>query len=196
MFVPHCNQKPYVPSGSIRELFTFATRKDMAYVIIGCLAKAGYGTLAILILLVFANFFSPTTDFFQQGILLFWKMCCFAGGAFVLEGLDTYCIEVAKHRQVAEWRKAYVKAILRQDVGWYDISNPQELAGKMGEAIVKIEKGLSVATSNIFLCCGQFVAGCVLGIYYKWDVALIALGVALITFVPAMITQMRAVATK
>ena len=41
------------------------------------------------------------------------------GILFAQGGAQIACV-VAKERQIAEWKKEYLKAILRQDVGWYD----------------------------------------------------------------------------
>merc|ERR1719502_381482 len=44
--------------------------------------------------------------------------------------------------QMRKYKIAYLKAVLRQDVGWYDISNPEELSTVFAEAMGKIQKGL------------------------------------------------------
>ncbi|KAL1496848.1 hypothetical protein AB1Y20_014434 [Prymnesium parvum] len=177
---------------SLSALFTYATPADKACIAVGCACKAGYGAVAVAMLLVFGDIFNPSADLFNSGVVAFWHMSFFGVAAFALEMTDTWLVEKAKHRQVAEWKKAYVKSILRQDVGWYDVNNPEELSSRMGEAIVKIGKGLSVATSNLFMCFGQLVAGCVLGLNESWDVAMVALLVA----APASLLQMRAISLK
>ncbi|KAL1522400.1 hypothetical protein AB1Y20_017390 [Prymnesium parvum] len=187
---------PDVRSAPLRALLTFASPLDCLYLAIGCLCKAAYGALAVVMLLVIGDVFRSAANLFDTGKTVFWQLALFGLGAFLLESADTWLIEKAKHRQIAEWKKAYVKSILRQDVGWYDINHPQELSSRMGEAIVKIEKGLSVATSNIFMCAGQFVAGCVLGLIKSWDVALVSLAIALCTYMPAMLAQMRTISIK
>ena len=105
----------------------------------------------------------------------------------LFEGVGTTCIELSKNRQVAKWKKGYIKSILRQDVGWYDINKPQELSTRMGESLVHIESGLGIGTAGLFCAgLGQFVLSTGIGIYYKWDLALVALGVAAFTYIPAM----------
>ena len=71
----------------------------------------------------------------------------------LFEGVGTMCIELSKNRQVAKWKKGYIKGILRQDVGWYDVNKPQELSTRMGESLVHIESGLSIGTAGLF-CAG------------------------------------------
>jgi ATP-binding cassette subfamily B (MDR/TAP) protein 1 len=67
----------------------------------------------------------------------------------LFEGIGTTCIEWSKNRQVAKWKKGYIKGILRQDVGWYDTNKPQELSTRMGESLVLIEKGLGSGTMGL-----------------------------------------------
>ena len=50
--------------------------------------------------------------------------------------------ETIQKTQMARYRFSYMKAIIRQDIGWYDVSNPQELSTQFGEAMSTIEKGL------------------------------------------------------
>ena len=105
----------------------------------------------------------------------------------LFEGIGTTCIEWSKNRQVAKWKKGYIKGILRQDVGWYDTNKPQELSTRMGESLVHIESGLGIGTAGLFCVgLGQFVLSTGIGIYYKWDLALVALGVASFTYIPSM----------
>ena len=131
-------------SGDVKNLLHFATRTDIFLIVVGSICKAAYGVLGVAILIIFADFFDATgRDPMEVGRSIFYQFLLFGGMAFVLEATDTIFYEVAKHRMMAEWKKEYVMSILRQDVGWYDVNRPQELATRMGEAIVKIEKGLS-----------------------------------------------------
>ena len=41
-----------------------------------------------------------------------------------------------------KYKREYLRAILRQDVAWYDTSNPEELSTVFAEAMVKVQKGL------------------------------------------------------
>ena len=38
-------------------------------------------------------------------------------------------------RQTKRWRAAFLEAILRQDIGWFDVSNPSELTSRIGECV-------------------------------------------------------------
>ena len=42
---------------------------------------------------------------------------------------------------MVQYKRAYLKAVLRQDVGWYDVSHPEELTTQFAGAMVKVQKG-------------------------------------------------------
>ena len=44
-----------------------------------------------------------------------------------------------RHKMMTKWKTAYVRAVLRQDIGWYDMHQGQKLAGQMGEAMIHID---------------------------------------------------------
>ena len=97
----------------------------------------------ILMLVVMSDFFDAGCGIDGLGSkgLELWKRMLLVGlGVGGCQGFSTLCLEMAKHRQIAKWKKEYLKSILRQDVGWYDVNRPQELSTRMGDAMVQIEK--------------------------------------------------------
>jgi len=52
-------------------------------------------------------------------------------------------------RQTKRWRAAFLEAVLRQDIGWFDVSSPSELTSRIGEASSRVEVGLGKKTSEI-----------------------------------------------
>ena len=65
---------------------------------------------------------------------------------FIAAGLTEYVVASI----MSGYKQAYLKAVLRQDVGWYDVSNPEELSVQFSDATVKVQKGLK-QTRMIFL---------------------------------------------
>jgi len=99
------------------------------------------------------------------------------GILFAQGGAQIACV-VAKERQIAEWKKEYLKAILRQDVGWYDCNNPQELSTRMGESIVLIEKALAPGTFFACNALGMGIAGTIIAFVYLWDLTLVVMALS------------------
>ena len=68
------------------------------------------------------------------------------GGMFVVFAFASISALYTRHKMMAKWRVEFVKAVLRQDIGWYDVNQAQQLAGRMGESMVHIDKAFSVTT--------------------------------------------------
>ena len=43
---------------------------------------------------------------------------------------------------MARYKKRYLHAILRQEIGWFDTSTPEELCTRFGAAMLAVEEGV------------------------------------------------------
>eukprot|EP00320_Phaeocystis_rex_P000386 CAMPEP_0119072242 /NCGR_PEP_ID=MMETSP1178-20130426/58239_1 /TAXON_ID=33656 /ORGANISM="unid sp, Strain CCMP2000" /LENGTH=521 /DNA_ID=CAMNT_0007054235 /DNA_START=64 /DNA_END=1626 /DNA_ORIENTATION=+ len=174
--------------GKLASLYYYADSTDYALISTGCFFKLAFGATQGFVIVIFGDFFDvPTNKFEEMGLYFLQMMCLLGAVSAALEGIGTACIELSKNRQIAKWKKGYIRGILRQDVGWYDVNRPQELSSRMGESLVHIESGLSINTAGLFCAgFGQFVTSTGIGIYYRWDLALVALATACVTYIPAM----------
>ena len=93
----------------------------------------------------------------------FWAMT-----ALYMAAMDT-----AKARQVAKLKKAYLRAIVRQDVAWFDLNSPQMLASKMSESMLAIEEGISNKFIQLFENLGSGLGCLVLAMLHAPDVTLV-----------------------
>ena len=60
-------------------------------------------------------------------------MFILAGCMGVCGYVGASCISWSKERIVARFKLRFVRALVRQEVGWYEVSaNPQELPAQMG----------------------------------------------------------------
>ena len=82
---------------------------------------------------------------------------------------------VSASRMKRAWQKAVVKSILRQNVGWYDVSKPQELAGKQAEAVTNIHTALGPQVFMAFNGLGLAAAGFYIGFWRAPQVSAIVL---------------------
>ena len=90
--------------------------------------------------------------------------------------------ETLQKNQIARYRTNYMKAIIRQDVGWFDISNPQELSTAFGETISTLEKGLGFPVWGILaMWGGTALSSLILAFVYQPAVAGLEMA-----FVPAV----------
>ena len=116
----------------------------------------------------------------EKNLKVIYNVLCVGGGSLVTKLFATILVGTHKARAAAEWRKAYMRAILLQDVGWYDISNSQTLSTAFGEALTNVEAGLgSQVWGQGPFNIGNIVAGFAIGLSSEWATAALA-----IVFVP------------
>ena len=77
------------------------------------------------------------------------------------------CFSIAGARMGAAWRKAYMDAILKQDVGWYDVNQPNELPTKISEKTRLVEEGVSSKLGEGTRFIAQAVGGVLTGFVYN-----------------------------
>jgi ATP-binding cassette subfamily B (MDR/TAP) protein 1 len=103
------------------------------------------------------------------------KMALLGAVNFVAAYLGSVGFKSSGLRQAAQWRKTYLKAILRQDVGWFDVSNPSELSTLVASETALIEECVSSKLSMGVRAIAQGISGIAVGFYFSWDVALVSL---------------------
>ena len=63
-------------------------------------------------------------------------------GIFVAGWLMYGCWMIAGERQAIACRKAYLRALLRQEIGWFDLANQTELASKFASDTITFQYGI------------------------------------------------------
>ena len=96
---------------------------------------------------------------------------CLWASSFIYNAMTDW----SRERMLVKWKCLYLKAIVRQDVGWYDTNNPTELAPRIGEATKLIEEGMGGKAMIFFEWVGMGISGLVLCFYYNWAVGLVVL---------------------
>jgi ABC-type multidrug transport system fused ATPase/permease subunit len=124
------------------------------------LSPGGSGSVA-------ENLQSPITNF------LYLACGCFGSGF-----IATFCWRATGERQAAIYRKHYLKAIMRQDVGWHDARATTGLASTFAEATQLVETGLGTKLSEGLRFVGQFLGGVGVAFYFQWDLALVLLAIS------------------
>ncbi|XP_078091179.1 ATP-dependent translocase ABCB1 [Mustelus asterias] len=94
---------------------------------------------------------------------------------------------LAAARQTKKIRKAFFHAILRQEIGWYDVSEIGELNTRLTDDILKISEGIGDKIGLLLQSLASFVAGFVVGFVNGWKLALVILAVSPVLGVSAAI---------
>jgi ABC-type multidrug transport system fused ATPase/permease subunit len=83
------------------------------------------------------------------------------------------CWVTAGENQTKRIRELYFKAILRQEVGWFDKNDTGALTTQMTANISMIQDGLSDKVGLMIQFSAAFVAGFVVGFIKGWELALV-----------------------
>ena len=83
-------------------------------------------------------------------------------GLFITTWLANCIPMYAAERQTRRIRSAYMKAMLRQDMAWYDTHRPGEIATRMAEESLAVQEGLGEKPMQALTFVSTFVAGLVI----------------------------------
>ena len=109
---------------AFKNLFFFATPRDITMVWLSAICFFATGVLSAAMNIIMGNGFSPpdtldaTPHYADAGRDIFLKLCVLGAVLCVTMMGGVFLAMFPKHRQLTKWKIAYVKAILRQDIGW------------------------------------------------------------------------------
>jgi len=78
-------------------------------------------------------------------------------------------------RQSQKFRERYVKAILSQEIGWFDTIGAAELSTKVADLTGKVQDGMTRKVGDLIQYFGQFCAAFVVGLYLCWQLTVVLL---------------------
>eukprot|EP00966_Prymnesium_polylepis_P051361 1188633-Prymnesium_polylepis.1 len=187
-------------SSSLRSLYYFATPTDVVLIVCSCLSFAACGGLQSSLQLIIGEALASDPEG-EQGEITFEPAGRRAFDTFLYVGIAvgltmaiaTITAQIPKFNQLSRWKVEFLKAIMRQEVSWYDLNKPQELAGRMGEVMLKIERAHAVTTYLAFMPLGQFIGGIAIAMWKSWTIGLLSMAMAVVLVVPAAFIQMRTI---
>ncbi|EQC42695.1 hypothetical protein SDRG_00422 [Saprolegnia diclina VS20] len=174
------------PMVSFAKLFSFADTTDKVLLALGTLSSMVLGVAQPLQIVFFGNVvnaFNPTSatgaDAFRDSINRTVIQFAIMGAVVLVTGATQIaCWNIAAARQTKRLRHAYATAILRQEVGWFDVNEPMQLATRVADTTLIIQEGMGrkVADAINFMTMG--LTGIVVGFVYGWDLTLVLLALS------------------
>jgi ATP-binding cassette, subfamily B (MDR/TAP), member 1 len=127
---------------SISDAFYFATPTDYVYAFFGSLGAFLVGCS----IPIFNVIFGEMLDNLNQGENELQKsvnqvamiFAIMAGGALLIGTLQVYCWSTFGERQTQRMREAYVKSLLSQEIGWFDVNGAAEQSTKVADLCGKV----------------------------------------------------------
>ena len=154
-------EKEKVETVGLVELFKFSDSLDKIFIVLGVVNAIICGAVFPLMFYifgdltdVFSQFDNPLTQMsdkeLMSGVLdIVWKMCSIGGAMWVSHYVFVACLNYAAERQVLRIRKEFFRAVLRQDLAWYDTTTTGEFATRMTEDLNKMQVSQNVLSYSV-----------------------------------------------
>uniref|UniRef100_A0A286XSX1 ATP binding cassette subfamily B member 1 n=1 Tax=Cavia porcellus TaxID=10141 RepID=A0A286XSX1_CAVPO len=175
--------------------FRYASRLDRLYMVLGTLAAVIHGTALPLMMLVFGDMtdsFSNAGSSISSNITNQSKFVCCADfignvyayyytgiGAGVLIAayiqVSFWCL--AAGRQIHKIRTQFFHAIMKQEIGWFDVHDAGELNTRLTDDVSKINEGIGDKIGMLIQSLATFLAGFIVGFTRSWKLTLVVLAV-------------------
>jgi ATP-binding cassette subfamily B (MDR/TAP) protein 1 len=94
---------------------------------------------------------------------------------FLLAYVQISFTQLACERQVHKIRLAYYRAVLRQNIGWFDVNPSGELSSRLNDDIDKIHDGIGDKFVIMIQWFSTFISGFIVGLIKGWQLTLLLL---------------------
>ncbi|WVZ14023.1 hypothetical protein V8G54_011589 [Vigna mungo] len=181
-------------SGSIRSIFMHADGLDMFLMIFGLIGAIGDGLGTPLVLFITSKIMNNIGNFsggidstflhsINKNALVLLYLAC---GSFVACFLEGYCWTRTGERQAAKMRVRYLKAVLRQEVAYFDlhVSSTSEVITSVSNDSLVIQDVLSEKVPNFLMNASMFVGSYIVGFALLWRLTLVGFPFVVLLVIP------------
>ena len=182
------------PPASFAELYQFASGSEKLLLLFAVLCATGAGCSMPMMLIAFGSAFDQLgvaetlpgkSVIGEQMDKMLFTFVYIGVGMGLGKGLYIASVQYVCSSQMLKYKMAFLKAVLRQDVAWYDTSSPEELTTRFEEAMVKVQKGLSAPAFMFFEGLGYGLGSLVMAFVYEPVVAGITIAAVPLLIIPA-----------
>ncbi|KAL0459172.1 UNVERIFIED_CONTAM: ABC transporter B family member 11 [Sesamum latifolium] len=176
------NEKTNVGKVPYHKLFSFADPADYALMVIGTITAVGSGFCLPLMTLLFgelANSFgqnAETKRVVDEVSKVSLKYVYLALGSGVAASSQVACWMITGERQAARIRNLYLRAILRQDIGYFDReTNTGEIIERMSTDTIIIQDAMGQKVGKFLQLSASFFGGFVIAFTKGWLLTMVLL---------------------
>ncbi|XP_025895227.1 phosphatidylcholine translocator ABCB4-like isoform X2 [Nothoprocta perdicaria] len=101
-----------------------------------------------------------------------------AAGVLIAAYVQTSFWTLAAGRQVKKIRKQFFHAIMRQEIGWFDVNDVGELNTRLIDDVAKINEGIGDKIGLLVQSLTTFITGFIVGLIRGWKLTLVILAVS------------------
>ncbi|KAM5187674.1 ATP-dependent translocase ABCB1 isoform 1-T2 [Callospermophilus lateralis] len=186
------------PTVSVFAMFRYSDWLDKLYMVLGTLAAIVHGAALPAMMLVFGDMTDTFANFgnlipenftggadFKLNISLEEEMTTYAyyysgigAGVLVAAYIQVSFWCMAAGRQVHKIRKQFFHAIMKQEIGWFDVHDVGELNTRLTDDISKINEGIGDKIGMLFQSLATFFTGYIIGFTRGWKLTLVILSIS------------------
>ncbi|XP_067865081.1 ATP-dependent translocase ABCB1-like isoform X3 [Heterodontus francisci] len=182
-----------VQSVSSLQMFRFADGVDILLMVVGIIAAVAHGMCLPLLSIVFgdmtngficqaqsANISLNVTDcddapFEEQMAKFSYYYVAIGAAALLFAYIQVSFWVLASARQTRRLRKIFFHAVLRKEIGWFDVNPAGQLNTRLTADINKINEGIGDKIGLLFQCISTFAGGIIIGFVRGWKLTLVIL---------------------
>ncbi|KAF0917811.1 hypothetical protein E2562_021483 [Oryza meyeriana var. granulata] len=166
---------------SLLGMFRYADRLDVLLIVVGTVGALGNGISEPLMTILFGNamnsFGESTSDSILRSVTKVVLNFIYLGiGTSVASFLQVSCWTMAGERQSARIRSLYLKAVLRQDIAFFDTEiTTGEAVSRMSSDTLLIQGALSEKAGKLVQLSSTFIGGFIIAFTKGWLLTLVML---------------------
>ncbi|XP_054511882.2 ATP-dependent translocase ABCB1 isoform X5 [Pan troglodytes] len=197
------DKKEKKPTVSVFSMFRYSNWLDKLYMVVGTLAAIIHGAGLPLMMLVFGEMtdifanagnledlmsnITNRSDINDTGFFMNLEedMTRYAyyysgigAGVLVAAYIQVSFWCLAAGRQIHKIRKQFFHAIMRQEIGWFDVHDVGELNTRLTDDVSKINEGIGDKIGMFFQSMATFFTGFIVGFTRGWKLTLVILAIS------------------
>ncbi|OIW22050.1 hypothetical protein TanjilG_31818 [Lupinus angustifolius] len=184
-------------NGSIRSIFTHADSQDWFLMALGFIGTIGDGFSIPLVLLITSKMMNDSggfsinigSDFINKMNQNAVDLLYLALGSFIACFLEGYCWTRTGERQAARMRVRYLKAVLRQEVAYFDlhVTSTSEVITSVSNDTLVIQDCLAEKAPNFLTNIAMFGGSYIIAFALLWRLAIVGFPFIILLIIPGLI---------
>ncbi|XP_063180837.1 ATP-dependent translocase ABCB1 [Chroicocephalus ridibundus] len=175
-------------------LFRYSNWSDKLLMILGTLLAIAHGSSLPVAMIIFGDMTDSFVNFGDKnytGNFTFdlvkleedmtryaYYYSGIAAGVLLAAYIQTSFWTLAAGRQIKKIREKFFHAIMRQEIGWFDVNDVGELNTRLLDDVSKINEGIGDKIGLLVQAVTTFVTGFIVGLIRGWKLTLVILAVS------------------
>uniref|UniRef100_A0A8C0FLU4 ABC-type xenobiotic transporter n=1 Tax=Bubo bubo TaxID=30461 RepID=A0A8C0FLU4_BUBBB len=171
------------------QYFRYSSWSDKLLMILGTLLAIAHGSSLPIAMVIFGDMtdsfvtsgdsnFTENLAFFFFSFRYAYYYSAIAAGVLLAAYVQTSFWTLAAGRQIKKIREKFFHAVMRQEIGWFDVNDVGELNTRLLDDVSKINDGIGDKIGLLVQAITTFVTGFIVGLIRGWKLTLVILAVS------------------